>query len=145
MKTPYDAALRALDQEMDALRRVIGAATQRLDDMRQLHESLENQIVHEQRLAAVDSLLFADAYLERARGERAKLARATAEAENELASLRVKATEQYASIRAVGEAADRYREDAERARDRAEQQLVDDVVAARFVRALRHSRMRQKP
>ncbi|MBW4330440.1 hypothetical protein KY084_06075 [Stakelama sp. CBK3Z-3] len=144
MKTPYDAALRALEHEMDALKRVIGAATQRLDEMQSLHEALEGQIVHEQKLATLDHMLFADAYLARARNERAMLNEQRCAAEAELAELRDKAAEQYASIRAVGNAADRYREEAERARDRAEQQLVDDVVAARFVRSMRHARDRKR-
>ncbi|GGO96912.1 hypothetical protein [Stakelama pacifica] len=144
MKTPYDAALRALDQEMDELKRVIRDAMERLTTIEAERKAIGKRIVEEQQLSTENHILFADAYLARARQQRASLDDAQRTAEQELSVLREKAAEQFASMRAIGNAADQYRQNVERERERAEQQLVDDVVAARFVRTMRHARDRKR-
>lgn len=140
MRTPYDAALRALDRDMDALKALVADATARLDGMQTLHEALTTQIARETELSAVEWQLHADAYLTRAREERRRIETLRHDAEVELTMLRRKAAQQYASIRAVGNAADNFRAEAERALQNTEQAMLDDLTAARFVRRAREQR-----
>ncbi len=140
MRTPYDAALRALDRDMDSLKALVADATERLDGMQTLHEALTTQIARETELSAVEWQLHADAYLMRAREERRLLETRRHEAEVELTMLRRKAAQHYASMRAVGNAAENFRAEAERALQNAEQAMLDDLTAARFVRRARELR-----
>ncbi|WP_242184376.1 hypothetical protein [Sphingomonas sp. CARO-RG-8B-R24-01] len=134
MQTPYDAALRALDREMDALTQVIAASSSRLAEARLLHLALSEKIAAEARLAAGNCLLLSDSYLARARDERERRAAEADAAEVELDLLRHRAARQYATIRAVESAADVFRNEVRLAEDREQQALVDDMSAARFVR-----------
>ncbi|WP_422058422.1 hypothetical protein [Sphingomonas sp.] len=140
MRTPYDAALRALDRDMDALKGLIADATARLEEMQSLHEALGSEILRERALSAMDWQLYAEAYLDRARAERRRLEQLRHDAEVELTMLRRQAAQQYASMKAIGNAADQYRADAERALQTAEQAMLDDLTAARFVRRARDLR-----
>lgn len=142
MRTPYDAALRALDRDMDALKGLIADATTRLEEMQSLHEALGSQILRERELSAMDWQLYAEAYLNRARAERRRLEQLRRDAEIELTMLRRQAAQQYASMKAIGNAADEYRAEAERAAQMAEQAMLDDLTAARFVRRARDLRRR---
>ena len=142
MRTPYDAALRALDRDMDALKGLIADATTRLEEMQSLHEALGSQILRERELSAMDWQLYAEAYLNRARAERRRLEQLRHDAEVELTMLRRQAAQQYASMKAIGNAADEYRAEAERAAQMAEQAMLDDLTAARFVRRARDLRRR---
>ncbi|MBA4761515.1 hypothetical protein [Sphingomonas sp.] len=140
MRTPYDAALRALDRDMDALKGLIADATARLEEMQSLHEALGTQILRERALSAMDWQLYAEAYLDRARAERRQLEQLRHDAEIELTMLRRQAAQQYASMKAIGNAADAYRAEAERVAQTAEQAMLDDLTAARFVRRARDLR-----
>lgn len=140
MRTPYDAALRALDRDMDALKGLIADATTRLEEMQSLHEALGSQILRERELSAMDWQLYAEAYLNRARAERRRLEQLRHDAEIELTMLRRQAAQQYASMKAIGNAADEYRAEAERVAQMAEQAMLDDLTAARFVRRARDLR-----
>lgn len=140
MRTPYDAALRALDREMDELKALVAAATDELDRVQTLHEALDAQIARERQWGQGEWSLFAEAYLVRARAERTRLSQLRQDAEVELTLLRRKAAQQYASIRAVGGAADQFRADADAAFARAERVLLDDTTATRFVQRRRAQR-----
>lgn len=140
MRTPYDAALRALDRDMDALKGLIADATARLEEMQSLHEALGIQMLRERELSAMDWQLYAEAYLNRARAERRRLEQLRHDAEIELTMLRRQAAQQYASMKAIGNAADAYRAEAERVAQTAEQAMLDDLTAARFVRRARDLR-----
>ena len=144
MRTPYDAALRALDRDMDALKTLIVDATIRLDEMQSLHEALSAKIVRERELSAMDWQLYAESYLDRARAERRRLEQLRHDAEVELTLLRRQAAQQYASMKAIGNAADQYRAEAERVAQTAEQAMLDDLTAARFVRRARDLRRRNR-
>lgn len=137
MQTPYDAALRALDREMDALTQVIAASSARLGEARMLHHALIDKIVDEARLAAADSRLIGDPYLAHARGERDRRGAEAETAAVELDLLRQRAARQYAAIRAVESAADQFRAGVRQADDRQQQAMVDDIAAARFARLRR--------
>ena len=140
MRTPYDATLRALDRDMDALKGLIADATARLEEMQSLHEALGAKILRERELSAMDWQLYAEAYLDRARSERRRLEQLRHDAEVELTLLRRQAAQQYASMKAIGNAADEYRAEAERVAQTAEQAMLDDLTAARFVRRARDLR-----
>jgi hypothetical protein len=140
MQTPYDAALRALDREMDALTQVIAASSAQLAEARMLHHALIDKIADEVRLVAADSQLIGDLYFVRARGERERRATEVEHVASELDQLRQRAARQYAAIRAVESAADQFRTDAHQAEDRQQQAMVDDIAAARFARLRRLQR-----
>ena len=140
MQTPYDAALRALDREMDVLTQVIAASSARLGEARMLHHALTDRIADEARLATADSGLIGDAYFVRARGERDQRAADAESAAIELDLLRHRAARHYAAIRAVESAAYQFRTEARQADDRQQQAMVDDIAAARFARLRRLQR-----
>ena len=146
MKTPYDAALRAIGRDVDDLRTSVGDAVRRLAELEARHQSLADAIVRESKLAAGDRTFSPAAYLARAHAEREQLSEASRAADAELEALRLQTIERYGSLRAIQGAADTYRGEAGRAAAAAEQTSVDDFAGARFARALllaRHAR-RQK-
>ena len=140
MKTPYDAALRILRLEMDALRGTIGTAAARLMAIETSHRAMNEAIRHEGSLVAdpamLPSAVPAHLYLERARAERARLAGDEQAAATQLQGLRRRATERYGSLRAIEGATDAYRADADRAAAVAEQSRIDDFTGARLGRRL---------
>ena len=140
MQTPFDAALRALDRDMDRLQSRIDAASAELNSMRTLHEAIAAAVVAEERVSAGEWQLFADTYLAGARAERARLQQLRSAAEVELTLVRRAAAERFAKLQAVGSAAEHYRSQAEQVFASAEQQMIDDVSAARFARMARARR-----
>jgi phage shock protein A len=88
----------------------------------------------------MDWQLYAESYLDRARAERRRLEQLRHDAEVELTMLRRQAAQQYASMKAIGNAADQYKAEAERVAQTAEQAMLDDLTAARFVRRAREMR-----
>lgn len=140
MKTPYDAALRAMRRDMDDLRTVIGEARREASAIEQRRDALATDMRREAALTATDWTFPADAYLAHARGRRLALAAEQAEAEARLEVLRGRAMERFGSLRAVEGAADLFREDADRSLATTEQAGVDDFTGARFARQLRRER-----
>lgn len=139
MRTPFDAALRALEREMDALRADIARGADRLHESERLHDALTAHVSEESAIACAHGAV-SGPYLVRMRDERSASATRHHEAEIVLALLRRRAAQQYASIMAVEGAAESYRHDAEQALARTEQALIDDAFAARFVRRMRDLR-----
>jgi hypothetical protein len=137
MQTPYDAALRALDREMDALTQLIASSSSRLEEARTLHHALTDKIAAETRIVAGDVRLVADGYLAHARGSRDACAAEAEMAGIELDLLRHRAARHYATMRAVDTAAAQFRSEAQQVEDCRQQALVDDLAAARFARMRR--------
>jgi len=77
----------------------------------------------------------------RARDQRAQLATAHRAADERVEVLRTRAIECYGARTAIGNAAARYREEAERAAAAAEQAALDDIAASRLVRMRRRRPM----
>ncbi|MBR0550912.1 hypothetical protein [Stakelama marina] len=134
MKTPFDAILRTRRRELDQVRIAINAEASRLVEIDDAHAVLREEVARECHTASADWAMSTHAYLRRKLAERATLhARRIAAAEN-VEMLRGRAAETYGSMRAIENAADRFRFDVERRRQRAEQQAADEAGTARFVR-----------
>jgi flagellar export protein FliJ len=137
MKTPYDAPLRVAERELDDVRTAIGAA---LGEVRQIEDAavaLGEAMVREAAAVAGDRSLAAERYFARAREQRAQLAVAREQAQARVETLRERAIECYGARTAIGNAAARYRAEAERAAAAAEQAALDDIAASRLVRMRR--------
>lgn len=134
MKTPFDAILRVRQRELDQVRIAINAEATRLGELEDAGDTLREEMGRECRMASADWAMSSHAYLRRKLAERASLnAQKVASAEM-VETLRGHAAETYGSMRAIENAADRFRFDVERSQKRIEQQAADEVGSTRFVR-----------
>lgn len=140
MKTPYDTALRALQREVEDLRVSIGTTMGRLTHIEQRRQAANETIAVETSLAAGNKSFSPEAFLARVRADRDRLATEQRAVEAHLETLREQAMERYGSLRAMEEAVNTFRAEAERAAATREQAGIDDFSGARFVRAMRHAR-----
>ena len=131
MTTPYDAALRVIGREVDALRTAIGAAGAAAAEAGARFSAAEHALLREKALGASALGLSSKAYFTRAAAENALLAQAHAEAEARLETLRAEARDRYGTLRAIEGAAERYRNAADAALAGAEQARADDIACAR--------------
>ena len=132
--TPFDTALRVQRREVDAVKVSISVEVERIT-------TLETQTrVHDARMREERALAYAmpfatDAWTARMKAERARLDEAAYLAQARLGRLRAQAVEAYGTMRAIEGAAERYEDEAEREIAVAEQSAIDDIAAARFLRA----------
>ena len=129
MKTPYDAAIRVRQREVDELRKRIEAERGRLDQIEKRLDAVGAGLARETRLAASDRALNAQAYIDLLRAERGRLLAEKPLVEASLAALRDTAAEAYGALRAIETAATEYRHEAARAIANAEQGMLDDMAA----------------
>ncbi|KPH62805.1 hypothetical protein ACLIMP_00360 [Novosphingobium aerophilum] len=140
MKTPYDAALRVQQREIDEMSRAISTQAGALGEVEQARERVSVSMRREADLAAGDLGVCSHAYLQRMRGERRQLSVRQAELKARLEQLRDMAVDAYGTFRAIETAADGYRQDAERVIANAEQAGIDDFSAISFIKARRRGR-----
>lgn len=140
MKTPYCTALKVQRREVDAVRISIGVEVEHLAVVGQREEAVRSQTQRERALAAGDWTLPSSAYFAKARAELGQLSQKRQVTEARLDQLRAQAREAYGSLQAVEGAAERFRGDAARAADQAEQASSDDRSAATVIRALQLAR-----
>ncbi len=139
--TPYDTALRIQRREVDTVKVSISVEVERI-------VVLDGQIAaHDTRLrderALAHAMPFAsDAWTARMKHERIRLDDAARMARARLGQLRAQAIEAYGTMRAIESAADRYRDEADRVADAAEQASIDDIAAARLLRERRRAARR---
>jgi hypothetical protein len=134
MRTPFDTALRMQQRTVDDLKVAIGAAIERIATFEQQARDLVARTREERVLA--HALPFAsDAWLATAKLAQARIAEEVAAEQARLLNLREQAREAYGTFRAIESAAERFRADAEREAEAAEQAAIDDIAAARFLRA----------
>lgn len=143
MKTPYDAALRIRQREIDDMRVLITVEVNKTSVIDRHRDAIDTSVRAEIELAGSQYAFPAHAFVARMRAEREMLSRERAASETRLTGLRAQAVEAYGSLSAIGAAADRHREEALRAATIAEQGQVDDFSAARFTRQLHASRARK--
>lgn len=134
--TPYDTAMRIRRREVDRIKIDIAMTVTHIDGLARQDGEIAARIVEERRQASALRLP-ADAWHDRMRSERARIADARRTAEALLATLRARATEAFGALRALEEAASRHREEAARAAAVAEQARLDDVATSRFLREQR--------
>ncbi len=140
MTTPYDAALRLRQREMDDMRISISVEVNQLLTIERQRDDVDQTVRLEAAVAANDHVFSAHAFIARMRAHREALSRDRATVDARLNSLQQQAAEAYGSLRAIEGAADRYRDEASRLAAAAEQNQIDDFSAARFTRALRDAR-----
>lgn len=140
MKTPYDAALRLRQREIDDMRVSINLEVNHISVIDRRSAAIDMSVHAERDLASRDHTVCANAFAGRMRSQREALGQERAASDARLSALRAQAIEAYGSLSAIGAAADRHRDDAMRAIVIAEQGQLDDFSAARFTRAVQAAR-----
>lgn len=140
MTTPYDAALRLRQREMDDMRVSISVQVERLAGIESSREQIDISVQRERAVASTEWGFSAHAFVARMQKQRDALSRDRAIVDDQLTGLRLQATEAYGSLRAIEGAAERYRDEADRIAATAEQGRIDDFSATRFTRAQQNAR-----
>lgn len=135
MITPYDAALRLRQREMDAVRLSISVEVNQIVVLDRHCDTIDRTVRQEMTVARGDPMLSAHAFASRMRAQREALGRDRSASDGRLAALRAQAADAYGAVRAIEGAALRHREDAARLTAIAEQSQMDDFSAAGFSRA----------
>jgi hypothetical protein len=139
--TPFDTALRVQRREVDAVKVSISVEVERITTLETETRTHDARMLQERLLAY--ALPFAhDAWTARMKAERTRLDEAAYLAQARLGRLRAQAVEAYGTMRAIEGAAERYEDEAERTLALAEQGAIDDIAAARFLRARAATRSR---
>jgi hypothetical protein len=137
--SPFDTALRVQRREVDAVKVSISVEVERIATLESQTHAHDATMREERALAA--ALPFAsDAWTQRMKAERIRLDEAAYLAQARLGRLREQAVEAYGTMRAIEGAAERYETEAERVAALAEQGAIDDLAAARFLKARRGRR-----
>ena len=129
--TPYDTALRIAERRLDAVRTAIGAIVAELERIEQARIAIECAVMRESAIVAHDHRLGTEPFFARARDQQLSLAAARAAAHVQLEALRRKAVEHYGAQMALDGAVATFHAEAARARDAAEQAVLDDRTGAR--------------
>jgi flagellar biosynthesis chaperone FliJ len=137
MTTPFDAALRIAERELDEVRTAIGVVVEELDRIAMMQEAADTALTRESTIAGGDPRLTSDRFFARAREIREELKQQRAARQLQLDELRAKAVEHYGQHTAVSDAVARFRSDAELEIARAEQAANDDIAASRMPRRAR--------
>lgn len=140
MKTPYDAALRVRQRELDEVSSLIRSEAGALGAVEQERVRVASALRAEADLAANDFTLASPGWQRRMQGERLALTVRQAELQGRLDSLRDLAVDAYGVLRGIENAADDYRSETARSEAAAEQSASDDLSAAAFLRTLRQQR-----
>lgn len=143
MKTPYDAALRLRQRELDAMSEQIARVSGDLDRIGQQGAAVEEAIRKEESLVSGDYTLSAAAYFTRMRAQRAQLAQNAQDTGRALDKLRGETVETLGSLRAIESAVANYRTEVEREIARGEQATMDDTAAISFIKSRREWQKRR--
>jgi hypothetical protein len=134
--TPFDTALRVQRREVDSVKVSISVEVERITTLEAMSRAHETRQREERALAT--TLPFAsDAWAARMKHEQIRIDEAAYLAQARLGQLRARAVEAYGTMRAIEGAATRYQDEADRVAATAEQTGIDDIAAARFLRARR--------
>jgi hypothetical protein len=144
MKTPYDAALRVRQRELDEVSTAIRAEAGALSLLEREGARVRAVMRAEAQIAASDLALASPAWQGRMRGQGHELGTLQAQAQVRVDRLRDAAVDAYGTLRGIETAADDYRRDSARAEAAAEQATSDDLSAAAFLKTLRAAR-RESP
>lgn len=140
MKTPYDAALRLRQREIDDMRVSINVEVNTMIVLDSQCAAIDHDVRAEREVASRDHAFSAHAFAARMYAQRDALNRERDASDMRLSALRDQAVEAYGSLNAIAAAADRHRDDAIRTVAIAEQAQLDDFSAARFTRVLHLAR-----
>lgn len=148
MKTPYDAALRLRHREIDAMRVSISVEVGQVTLLEQHRDTIDATVHRESQVTDVHHGFSGYAFAARMRAQREAVCRDRDASDGRLVHLRAQAVQAYGSLSAIAAAADRHRDEANRAAGIAEQSQIDDFSAARFARvssARRRARSSENP
>ena len=140
MKTPYCAAVGLQRREVDEIRISISVEVNRLVAVEREQAELGRSVRQEREIAAEAVVLPASAYFTQMRALRTKLESDRHAIDGRVAKLQSAAREAYGSLTAIEGAAQRFRGDAQRRIESAEQAASDDRSAADVLRKLRYAR-----
>jgi len=143
MKTPYDAAMRVRQRELDEVSTAIRAESGTLSVLEQERERLRAALRSEAQVAA-ELALCSQAWQGRMRGHGRELGILQAQVQGRIEHLREVAIDAYGTLRSIETAAEDYRRDAARVEASAEQSASDDLGAVAFLKARRSIR-RENP
>ena len=135
MKTPYDAGLRLKKNELDELRREIGALYARQDALEERLRGIDAEISSEAQLGSPEALIgLADfgAYLGRQRLARRQVEQEMAKLQAEMDKLQDKLADAFADFKTLDIASARFIENARKEADRLEQLEADEAALMRF-------------
>jgi hypothetical protein len=134
--TPFDTALRVQRREVDTVKVSISETITTITTI--THQTNAHDIrMREERALAATVPIASDAWTLRMKAERARLDHQAQLAQVRLTHLRGKAVEAYGTMRAIEGAADRFKDEAERVAATVEQAQIDDITAAKLIRARR--------
>jgi hypothetical protein len=134
--TPFDTALRVQRREVDTVKVSISETITTITTI--THQTNAHDIrMREERALAATVPIASDAWTLRMKADRARLDHQAQLAQVRLTHLRGKAVEAYGTMRAIEGAADRFKDEAERVAATAEQAQIDDITAAKLIRARR--------
>lgn len=149
MKTPYDAALRVQQREIDEMSIAISREAGVLAAVEQARDDANAAMRREADLAGADmSTGFgvpSHGYFARKRAEQRQLTGLQAELSARLDAMRSEAVEAFGTFRTIENAADTFRQEAERVQANAEQAGIDDLAAAAFIKARKAIRREERP
>lgn len=140
MKTPYDAAMRMRQRELDDVSTAIRAEAGTLGELERERARVQAALRSEAELAAGDHTLTSPAWQGHMRGQRRDLGVLQAQSHERVERLRDAAVDAYGTLRGIETAADDYRRDLVRLAAAAEQSTSDDLSAAAFLKVLRAAR-----
>lgn len=136
--TPFDTALRVQRREVDSMKVSISVEVETIASLS--HQTLAHEVrMREERALAATIPVVSDAWRMRMKAERARLDQQAQLAQVRLIHLRAQAVEAYGTMRAIEGAAGRFKDEAERVAASAEQTQIDDIAAAKLIRARRAS------
>jgi hypothetical protein len=139
MKTPYDAALRLRQRELEGMSNAIRTEAGTLAELERAQSRMRAMLADEADLAAGDFALSSPAWLARVRGQQRDIDGRRAVSQSRIDQLRDLATDAYGILRGIETAAEGFRAERSRAEAVAEQGLVDDLGAVAFLRARREA------
>ncbi|HUD31184.1 MAG TPA: hypothetical protein VMQ93_20140 [Novosphingobium sp.] len=139
MKTPYDAALRVRQRELDEIGMAIRTEALALDELENAGRRAKAMLLNEERLAATELALSSPGWLAHMRRQGQQLGVRRAETHARIDRLRACAADALGTARGIQMAADHYRGEAARAEAAAEQAASDDLGAVAFLKARRDS------
>jgi len=135
MKTPYDAGLRLRKNELDELRRELGALYAKQDALEDKLKVIEAEVSAEAGLGSPEALVgLADfgAYLGRQRLARQEIEREIAKLNTEAERVRDALAEAFADFKTLDIASTRFIENAKKEAARLEQLEADEATLMRF-------------
>ncbi|HEY4548604.1 MAG TPA: flagellar FliJ family protein [Pedomonas sp.] len=135
MKTPYDAGLRLRKNELDELRRELGALYAKQDALEEKMKAIEAEVSAEASFSAPEILVgLADfgAYLERQRLARHGIEQEISELTTEVDRVRDALADAFADFKTLDIASARYIENVKKEAARLEQLEADEAALMRF-------------